>query len=148
MITSAYFLVWEEREHLLQGKRGETAGWGIVPAPWGSSLPSPDPLGGMSLLIIHFGCSCVLLCVSRARLCALTPFSSAHIEASKRHPEQNLQLRSLIITGLQQLMLLGTSFSLNPPQTCSKSTSWRAWAQPPDLPGKGGEFSTTPLAKV
>lgn len=57
MITSAYFLVWEEREHCVTKKvESHPAGalhcflWQVPFLP----SPSPNPVGGVLVLIIHF----------------------------------------------------------------------------------------------
>lgn len=57
MITSAYFLVWEEREHCVT-KKVESHPAGALhcflrQVPFLPS-PSPNPLGGVLVLIIHF----------------------------------------------------------------------------------------------
>lgn len=57
MITSAYFLVWEEREHCVTRKVESHPAGALHCFPQqvlSLPSPSPNPLGGALVLIIHF----------------------------------------------------------------------------------------------
>lgn len=68
---------------MLQGKWRDTR-LGHCPCSLGQvlalPLPNPNPLGGMSLLIIHFGCFylCSALCFKGHALCPDSIFMSSY----------------------------------------------------------------------
>lgn len=104
MITSAYFLVWEEREHCVTGKVESRQAGALhrflrqVPS---LPSPSPNPLGGALILMIHFGTSSLPSALHFEGHTLHLDFSSLSSDKFQKEAAQ----QSLVITALQQLML-------------------------------------------
>lgn len=125
MITSAYFLVWEEREHCVTRKVESHPAGALHRFPQqvpSLPSPSPNPLGGALVLIIHFETSSLP--------------SALHFEGHASHLDFNFlssnklwkeaPQQSLVITPAADA--LGNSLTPNSSRLGTKSKSWHAWA--------------------